>query len=220
MSRPSGSALAPRWSETPTSVAPFWARKRAACCPTAPNPSTTTRAPSELETGKLLRRLGRHRHAKPSRANLIQGNAAKLTRQSDGASDLVVDPRHSRFVGPHVGAGNIIFNLLDGRGESADGPLLLLDWHLGIADNDRLCAAVPEASRGILRGHRPGKPDAFLNADVGRHASSADGGAGGNVVDDDNGLEMGCGNADVERSSPARVRRRTRTGLDGCANIV
>ena len=47
---PAGSVTAPPRSLTATIVAPRWARKRAACAPTAPKPWIATRAPARLSS--------------------------------------------------------------------------------------------------------------------------------------------------------------------------
>ena len=62
---------------------------------------------------------------KPVRADVVEGDAADRFRQADGAAGLVLDPAHAQFVGPHVGAGNVVGDVANGVGEGADDLLLL-----------------------------------------------------------------------------------------------
>ena len=61
--------------------------------------------------------------------------------------------------------------------------------HARIAEDHRLAAAMGQAGRRVLPGHRARKPKAFLDRNVGRHADAADRRAAGRVVDDDDSLE-------------------------------
>jgi hypothetical protein len=60
---------------------------------------------------------------------------------------------------------------------------------LRVAEEHDLAAAVRQARGGVLEGHRPCQPQAFLHGDVRGHAHTADGRSLGDIVDNQHRLQ-------------------------------
>ena len=121
-------------SLAPTRTAPFLARKRAACLPTAPNPCTTTRAPLRSRPIKSGGHVDTSRNAKPGGADLVERDAADGAWKADRAAGLVLDPAHAEFVGAHIGPGHVVADVADRAGEGSNEVFFVGRRHARIAD--------------------------------------------------------------------------------------
>jgi hypothetical protein len=146
----------------------------------------------------LSRHVDRTSQPEAGRADLVERNAADLAWQPDRAARLVLDPSHRQLVGPHIRPRDVIREIADRRGESADQPLLVGERHLGIREDHRFAAAVRQPGRSILEGHRPCQPEGFLGADVWGHPHAADRRPAGDVVDRDDRLQTDGGPVNVD----------------------
>jgi hypothetical protein len=126
-------------------------------------------------------------------ADFVERDAADLARQPDGPADLVLDPAHCQLVHSHVRTRDILGKIANGRSEGPNEPFLLGQRHLGVAKNHRFAAAMRQAGRGVLEGHRPRQSERFLGTDIGRHPNATDRRPAGDVVDHDHRLETAEG---------------------------
>ena len=108
------------------------------------------------------RNLGRVDEAPAGRANLIKGNAAHLTGQTHGPTDLIPDPGHANFVGPHVRPEDVVCFRAQRARECPNQWLLALPRHLRIAKQHGLATTMGEPCRGILERHRARQSRALL----------------------------------------------------------
>ena len=171
--------------------------------------------PRQRQPDMLPRDIDRDRKAKAGSADLVEWDAADLSRQPDSTARLVLDPSHRQLVGSHIGPRDVIREIADRRGEGADQALLVLERHLGIGEDHRFAAAVRQSGNGILEGHRPRQPEGFLGADIGRHAHAADRRPAGDVVDRDDRLETDGGPVNVDELQAAQLIGQAKRFLPG-----
>ncbi|MBS1138515.1 MAG: hypothetical protein H6R11_2469 [Proteobacteria bacterium] len=146
-------------------------------------------AAATREVAVAHRHLGGMEQPPAGGADLVQRNAAQRRRQAHRAADLVLDPGHAGLVRAHVRAEDVVLLVSQGVGEGTDQTFLAFARHARIAVEHRLAAAVGQAGRRVLQRHGAGEAEAFDGADIGRHAQAADGGAAGDVVHHQHGLQ-------------------------------
>ena len=118
----------------------------------------------------------------PVAPDLVEGDATDHPREPYGAADLVVDPRHARLVGSHVGAGDVVVQTPNGASERPHQRLPV--DALGVGQNARLAAAVRQPGPGVLECHRAREAEDLFGGHVPGHAHPSDGGAARHVVHD------------------------------------
>ena len=104
-------------------------------------------------------------------------------------------------------------------GVGPDQIFLLVFRHPMVREDHRLAAAVGQARRGVLERHGARQPEAFLQADVRRHAQAADRWARGDVVDDDDPLQAGRGFIDVENLRRPQAIGETKDVIHGGGSL-
>ena len=163
--------------------------------------------------------LGADGDAEPSRADLVERDATNLSRQPDGAADLIGHPCHAALVGAHVGSGDVVLKTANGVAETADQLLFFGLGHGRVAEDDRFAAAVRERRRGVLEGHGARQAEALLGARGGCHAHAADRGPAGDVVNDDDRLESDARIMNVDDLHGAEVVAEPKRRLAHVASL-
>lgn len=144
----------------------------------------------EGDTGHGRGQLGCGQKPPASGANLIEGNAADLPRQSDNPADLVSDPGHALFVRTHVRRKDVVVLVAQSLRQAANQDLLVRGIHPRIGEQHGLSPTMRQARGSVLEGHRPGEADTLLDTDVFGHAHATDRWAAGDVVNDENGPQF------------------------------
>jgi hypothetical protein len=151
-----------------------------------------------LHFGEFLRHLGRDGETKTGCADLVERDAAQLAWQSDRAAGLVPDPGHDSLIGAHIGTWNVFSHVAKSGAKGAQTPLLAIGRHHRIPEDDGFGAAMWKTGCGIFEGHRACQAEAFLGADVGCHARTANRRTARRIVDDDDRLESDAGFMNVD----------------------
>ena len=105
----------------------------------------------QLQFAKLGGHFGASRQAETGCADLIQRDPTQDARQSNRTADFVVHPRHARFIGSHVGTGDVFGQVTNGFREGSNQTLLVAGFRIG--QDSGLAAAVGQASRRVLHRH-------------------------------------------------------------------
>ena len=91
---------------------------------------------TELAVRAGVKRL-LYAHHHPDRTDEpVERDPAQGGRQPHGPADLVLDPRHTAFVGAHVRPRNVFDEVADGTGEGADQLLFFHGGNFRIAEDD------------------------------------------------------------------------------------
>ena len=115
-------------------------------------------------------------------ADFVERDAAQHSRQTHGPADFVFDPSHARFVGSHVGAGNVTRKIANPARKGANEPRLVGGF--GVGNDARFTSAVPQTGCGILQGHGARQAKHLFGRNIGRHAHPADGRPARRIIDD------------------------------------
>ena len=167
-------------------------------------PRALQRQPKMLAPRPRSRRRGRSRSPRSRRGGFRPAPAA-----AHGPADFVLDPGHRQFVGPHVGAGDVVDEVAIAVANARISRSLRRAAFCG-SRRSRTCRRHAAARRQRFSASLPARAESFLGADIGRHAHAADRRTANDVVDRDNGLRASSG-ARYERALSGPFRRQSET---------